>query len=128
MGTKDELREVVMGENKSKEKEIHNLNRNLENTRATLKSCKAEKSQLKMNKTKLETEIRKLERRCQKERKETAAKSYKSDNKDFNENVNVQAEKPHCNHECVRFHAYYLNGVTHFSKLFWRIRATSKNC
>ena len=55
--------------NKTREKEVHDLNRNLENTRGSLKSCKTEKSQLKINKTKLEVEIRKLKQKQQKKGK-----------------------------------------------------------
>ena len=75
-------------ENKTIVKEVHDLKRSLENTRNTLKSCKVEKSQLKINKTKLEAEIRKSEHRGKKERKETGAKS---DNRDINANVEVEA-------------------------------------
>ena len=43
---------------KSKDKEKHDLSRNIENARVTIKNYKAEKSHLKMCKTKLEAEVR----------------------------------------------------------------------
>ena len=64
--------------NKTKVKEIYDLNRNLENTRTALKSCKAEKSKLKINKTKLEADVRKLNQIVQKEKTESSAKFLKS--------------------------------------------------
>ena len=77
--------------NKTKVKEIYDLNRNLENTRTALKSCKAEKSKLKINKTKLEAYVRKLNQIVQKEKTESSAKFLKSEIKDVNANIIVEA-------------------------------------
>ena len=49
-------------ENKRKEKEIHNLSRNIENARSTIKTYKHEKSQLLIGKSKLEAELGKLKK------------------------------------------------------------------
>ena len=97
--------------NKTREKEVHDLNRKLENTRGSLKSCKTEKSQLKINKTKLEVEIRKLKQKQQKERKETPINTVDFENKDVNANVQSEA----INHDEISdVSSPFISMVTHF--------------
>ena len=72
---------------KSKDKEKHDLSRNIENARVTIKNYKAEKSHLKMCKTKLEAEVRKLEKTQHHKQKEILVKTFKSEEKDENANI-----------------------------------------
>ena len=101
--------------NKSREKEIHDLKRNLQNTRDSLKNCKAEKSQLKTNKTKLEAEIRNMGHR-QKKEAEINKNSIKSEKIDINSNVT----KPKAlDHATITNHlTFFPTMVSHFNPNF----------
>ena len=95
--------------NKTREKEVHDLNSKLENTRGSLKSCKTEKSQLKINKTKVE--IRKLKQKQQKERKETPINTVDFENKDVNANVEIKV----LNHAVISsVSSPFISMVSHF--------------
>ena len=58
--------QAVAKGNKSKDKDIHDLSKNLNAARDTIKNLKEEKSSLKINKTKLESEVKKLEKKVHK--------------------------------------------------------------
>ena len=78
---------------KLKEKETHNLNKNLENARATIKSLKSESSILKTSKTTLESEVRKLKRLQSDSERKKKKEPLRAEKRDENENIKKLDEK-----------------------------------